>query len=252
MEDFSMLRAIIFDMGGTLLRFARPGNGTWREFELPGIRGIYQYLIEQGHPIASREDEFVEVMFERLAEGWMQSTGGHINLRAVDWIATGAADHALNLDEAALLEAARHYAHSLRIGLSAVPGAVDMLAVLRERGYRMGLISNTIWPAELHLEDLVELGILPYLEHTIFSGDFGVWKPNPRVFQHMMEILDVRPEEAVFVGDSPREDILGAQRVGMRAIWLRSQEFPLGDIRPDAIIETLPDLLKVLEYWRTD
>ena len=245
-----MLRAVIFDMGETLLRFVRPGN-TWREFEAPGIREIYQYLIEQGHPIASREEEFVEVMFQRLAEGWQQSTGGHINLRAVDWIATSAADHALTLDEAALLEAARHYARSLRIGLSATPGATDVLAALRERDYRMGLISNTIWPAELHLEDLAEFGILPYLDHTIFSGDFGMWKPSPQVFQHMMEILDVRPEETVFVGDNPREDILGAQGVGIRAVWLRNHEFPLGDVHPDAIIETLPDLLTVLEQWHT-
>ena len=80
-----MIQAVIFDMGGTLLRFARPGSGSWRELETPGIRSLYRYLIEQGHPIVSHEEEFVEAMFARLAEGWEQSTGGHINLRAVDW-----------------------------------------------------------------------------------------------------------------------------------------------------------------------
>ena len=60
-----MLRAVIFDMGGTLLRFMRPGAGTWRELESPGIRSLYRYLIDQGHPIASHEDDFVEAMFER-------------------------------------------------------------------------------------------------------------------------------------------------------------------------------------------
>lgn len=237
-------------MGGTLLRFARPGNGTWREFEHRGIRGIYRFLVEQGHPITSQEDAFVEAMFKRLAEGWEQSTGGHISLRAVDWIAAGAIDHELTLDEQALLSAAYHYALPLREGLIVMPGAIETLAALRNHGYRIGLISNTIWPAEFHLEDLAETGVLPYLEHTIFSGDYGVWKPSPQIFRHAMEALAVAPEEAVFVGDSPREDIRGAQEAGMRAVWQRSREFPLQDEQPDAVIDALPELLDVLDRWR--
>jgi hypothetical protein len=85
-----MIRAVIFDMGGTLLRYVRPGNGAWREFEERGIRGLYRYLVAQGHPMTAGEEAFVAHMFERLAQGWEQATGGHINLRAVDWIATGA------------------------------------------------------------------------------------------------------------------------------------------------------------------
>ncbi len=175
-----MIRAVIFDMGGTLLRFRLPDTSTWRESEEPGIRGIYQYLVEQGHPLTAHEDAFVDVMFNRLAEGWEQSTGGHITLRAVDWIAAGANHHALTLDEAALLEAARRYAKPMRESLRVMPGVETTLATLQEQGYRIGLISNTIWPAELHLEDLAELGVLSYFEHTIFSGDAGVWKPHAR------------------------------------------------------------------------
>jgi putative hydrolase of the HAD superfamily len=244
-----MTKAVIFDMGGTLMRFVRPGGGSWREFEEPGIRGIYHYLIEQGHPIASREDDFVEAMFARLAEGWEQSTGGHINLRAADWIAAGAADHALTLDEAALIEAARRYARPIRDGLRAADGAAETLAALRDAGYRIGLISNTIWPAELHMEDLEEIGLLHYLEHMIFSGEIGMWKPNRQIFLHALEALGAAPEQSVFVGDSPHEDIGGARGAGMRAIWVRGPEFPLRDVQPDAIIDALPELLPILERW---
>src|SRR5690349_15525796 len=187
-------------MGGTLLRFARPGSGSWRELETPGIRSLYRYLIDQGHPIASHEDAFVDAMFARLAEGWEQSTGGHINLRAVDWIASGAADHAITLDQQALREAVHLYARPMRDGLNAMPGAVETLAALKQEGYRIGLISNTIWPAELHIEDLAEAGILPYLDHMDFSGELGFWKPNPRVFLHALSKLDLTHDEAVFVG----------------------------------------------------
>lgn len=245
-----MIRAVVFDMGNTLLRYAHPGGGSWREFETPGIRGVYRYLVEQGHPLPSEEGVFVEEMFARLAEGWAQATGGGANLRLPEWIAASVAAHNLALDDAALHEATRHYARALRAGVSETPGAAETLAALRARGLRTGMISNTIWPGELHTEDLAALGLLPHLEHLLFSGDFGVWKPHPRVFQHMLELLSVSPAQAVFVGDSPREDVLGAQGVGMRAVWMRTAEFPLDAVRPDAVIETLPELLPLLGAWK--
>jgi putative hydrolase of the HAD superfamily len=242
-----MIRAVIFDMGGTLLKLVRPGRGTWRELEDRGIRGLYRYLAEQGHPLKFQEDAFVDAMFERLADGWEQATGGHVNLRAVEWIAAGVSDHELTLDEYALLEAAHAYARPLREGISAMPGAVPALAALHERGARIGLISNTIWPAQLHLEDLEQVGLLAYLDHTIFSGDAGMWKPTPAIFRAMLAALGVDAAESVFVGDSPREDILGAQALGMRAIWVRSAEFPLGDVRPDGIVVDHTQLLDALD-----
>jgi putative hydrolase of the HAD superfamily len=247
-----MIRAVIFDMGNTLVRFVRPGGGTWRELEDRGIRGLYRYLIAEGHPIRAHEDAFVEAMFERLAAGWEQSTGGQINLRAVDWIAAGAADHQLTLDERTLLAAAHAYAHPLREGVSAVPGADAALTTLRARGCRIGLISNTIWPGQLHLDDMEQLGLRQYLEHTIFSGDAGVWKPSAAIFTRVLDGLGVAPAEAVFVGDNPREDILGAQAVGMRAIWVRSQEFALGSVLPDAIITDQTELIHALEQLDTN
>lgn len=245
-----VIRAVIFDMGQTLLRFARPGSGSWRELETPGIRGIYRYLIDQGHPIRSHEDDFVEAMFVRLAQGWAQATGGHINLRATDWIAAGVADHAVTLDDVALRVAVQHYAQPMRAGVTASPGAVATLATLREQGYRVGMISNTIWPAELHVEDLAGLGLVSFIEHMDFSGELGFWKPTPAIFQHTLDALGVVPAEAVFVGDNPREDILGAQGMGMRAVWKRSVEFPLGAVRPDAVIDELPELLPIVDGWR--
>ncbi len=245
-----MIRAVIFDMGGTLLRYRREGMRTWRDMEDAGIRGIYRYLLDQGHPLPPHEDEYVEAMFQRLAEGWQQATGGQISLRAVDWIAAGAAAHRLRLDEAALLEAARHYARPLRDGLTAMPGAAETLTWLRAVGYRTALISNTMWPAELHLEDLDKHGLLAHLEHTIFSGDAGIWKPDARIFHHACAALGVAPAEAVFVGDNPREDIAGAQGAGLRAVWHRGDEFPLPtDLRPDATIDNLPELPALLARW---
>jgi HAD superfamily hydrolase (TIGR01509 family) len=243
-----MIRAVIFDMGGTLLRYVRPGNGAWREFEERGIRGLYRYLVAQGHPMPAGEEAFVAHMFQRLVQGWEQATGGHINLRAVDWIAVGAADHNLTLTESALIEAVHHYARPLRDGVSAMPGAAVALAELRARGLHIGLISNTIWPGDLHRDDLMALGLWSSIEYAVFSGDLGIWKPRPQIFLHVLEHFGVSPAEAIFVGDSPKEDIRGAQQAGMRAFWVRSPEFPLPpDIYPDAIIENPGEVVPLLE-----
>lgn len=243
-----MIRAVVFDMGGTLLRYPRPGNGTWREFEERGIRGLYRYLVTQGHPITAEEEAFVARMFERLAQGWEQATGGRINLRATDWIAAGAADHDLTLSDGALMEAVCHYARPLRDGVTAMPGAVAALAELRARGTRIGLISNTIWPGDLHCEDLIALGLWQYIEYGVFSGDFGIWKPCPQVFLHVLDHLGVNPADAIFVGDNPKEDVRGAQQAGMRAIWVRSPEFPLPpDILPDVIVANPGEIVPLLD-----
>jgi putative hydrolase of the HAD superfamily len=53
----------------------------------------------------------------------------------------------------------------------------------------------------------------------------------------------------VFVGDNPREDITGAQHAGLRAIWRRSDEFPLGDAQPDAVIDALPEVPAIIAGW---
>ncbi len=245
-----MIRAVVFDMGGTLLRFVRPGTGSWRELEAPGMRGVYQYLIEQGHPIGVDEDAFVETLFTRLAEGWTQSTGGNANLRAIDWLSHGMEHHAITLSEPDLHAAIERYAQPVSDGAYAAPGAVELLAALAGQGIRRGLISNTIWPGQMHQRDMQRVGIWPLVEYGIFSGDFGAWKPQPAVFTHVLEQLGVPPHEAVFVGDNPHEDVRGAQAVGMRAVLVRGPEFPAGDVQPDGVIEhDLRELLPMLAQW---
>jgi putative hydrolase of the HAD superfamily len=241
-----MIRAVIFDMGNTLLHYERPGTGSWRDFEARGIRSLYRYLIDAGHSPTTNEDGFVAAMFQRLADGWQQAIAEQINLRATEWIAAGAAAHAITLNADSLLAATYAYAQPLRQQISAVPGAAQSLAELRQRGVRIGLISNTIWPGQFHLEDLELFGLRECLESITFSGDAGIWKPHPAIFLGALEQLQVEPHNAVFVGDNPYEDIQGAKQVGMFTIWVRNSEFPLNAIQPDAIISDQTELLPIL------
>ena len=109
---------------------------------------------------------------------------------------------------------------------------LSTLAVLKERGYLLGVVSNRHYGGAPFHEDLREMGLLDYIElrHMAISADLGIRKPNPDIFSHALNSLNVSPEEAVMVGDSLRGDITGAKRLNILAIWM-----PKTSLRADAL-----------------
>ncbi len=95
------------------------------------------------------------------------------------------------------------------------------LAALQQRGFLLGVVTNRLYGGEPFQEDLRTLGLLNYFDprHIAISGDLGVRKPNPAIFLHALKALDVPPEHAAMVGDSLNADVLGAQKLGILAIW---------------------------------
>jgi HAD superfamily hydrolase (TIGR01549 family) len=95
------------------------------------------------------------------------------------------------------------------------------LATLQQRGFLLGVVTNRIWGGEPFQQDMQILGLFDYFDPTTIavSGDLGVRKPNPAIFFHALNALNVEPQEAVMVGDSLSTDILGAQRLGIFAVW---------------------------------
>lgn len=132
---------------------------------------------------------------------------------------------ALELDPAtfagdALEELEKAYAMAaVEILPSVIPGAIDVLRELKSRGLRLGLISNTgRTPGYALREVLKRLGIAEYLEVMVFSNEHGVCKPQKSIFEELRGCLRVHYTEMAFVGDNLYVDVLGAQRLGMRAI----------------------------------
>jgi len=85
---------------------------------------------------------------------------------------------------------------------------------------------------------------LGHLFHAcVFSHDVGVDKPDPRPFRVALSRAGCEPREALHVGDSLTEDVLGAQRAGITAVWLNREGIPNDtSIRPDAEIRSLLEL----------
>jgi FMN phosphatase YigB (HAD superfamily) len=100
-----------------------------------------------------------------------------------------------------------------------VPGAVACVTAARAAGARIGVVSN-IWLPYLRGFRRACPAIVPLVESWHLSFEAGVAKPDPALFQAALAALEVRPEEAVMVGDSLEKDVLPAVTLGMRAIWV--------------------------------
>jgi putative hydrolase of the HAD superfamily len=98
-----------------------------------------------------------------------------------------------------------------------------VLQTLAKAGIRIGLISNTqrcLTSFQSHFE------LQGLIAATVSSFEHGYMKPHPSIFSAALERLNARPDEAVMVGDSIRQDIEGALRVGMRAVLVHRGETP--------------------------
>ena len=107
-----------------------------------------------------------------------------------------------------------------------MPGVAAMLAGLRERGVRTGVISNLGWTGEA-LEDRLRR-LLPEhaFEFVIASSDYGVRKPGALIFQAALAKAGLAAEDVWFCGDQIDADVFGAQGAGIFPVWYEEQTIP--------------------------
>jgi len=114
--------------------------------------------------------------------------------------------------------------------------AIEVLERLRAAGYRLGVISN--WSVHLPNE-LEALGLMPYFEFVIVSSLVGVAKPSPEIFNIGLEAAGCRAHEALYVGDNVSDDCEGARRAGLdvalidRRAAYRGSGSPCSAVFPD-------------------
>lgn len=129
--------------------------------------------------------------------------------------------------------------------LKPIDGARETLEVLKKRGYRLGLVTSK-------KEDAARLGmqicqIETYFEVFVFSDDVKIHKPEPEPILYALKKLNLRPQEAVYVGDSTY-DIICGQRAGVKTVGVGYT--PVGReallaAKPDYWIEDIKELLEI-------
>ena len=241
-----MIRAVLFDMGSTLLEFE---NQPWEDLIRQGIEAVYKGLHAHGAMLPTSQ-EFYQVFRESYRETWRQAEQSLLEMQIRLLLQETAQGLGLLLTEAMLLDLVRVHYSPVSSQVTIYADTIDTLVDVRGRGLKVGLVSNTVWPGALHREDLERFGILELLDYVLFSADLGVRKPHPQIFHAALEALNVAPHEAVFVGDRVPEDVDGAMRVGMRGVWKeRPDRERLPHVIPDARIIHLRELPAILDSW---
>ena len=232
-----MIDAVIFDWGGTLSEFV--------DAEL-----VDAWRLAARHIDPEHEDEITERLLRVEAEFWATTSSHQRSATLADLMARAAEELGLDVAEALLEEAALRHLDAWTPHIRHHPDAPAALAALRERGLRIGLLSNTHWPRAFHEHFLERDGLVDLIDARLYTSEMPFQKPHPTAFIAAAETLGVEPARAVFVGDRPWDDISGAQAVGMRAV-LRPNPFapPIEGIVPDAEIEALADLVPLVEKW---
>jgi putative hydrolase of the HAD superfamily len=201
-----MIRAILFDMGGTL-----DGDGQhWLERFVGLYRGAGVTLPRETLRAAFDEAERRANSDSNIAS----SDFGQMIERYVKW----------QLDHLGLTN--RRLEQDLIAGFSApvreaVTANVRLLEELAGRGFELAVVSNGCGNVEKLCADF---GYTPFLSAIVDSRCVGLFKPDPAIFAHALEKLGREAGEAVMVGDSFERDIVPAKRLGMTTAWLEGAD----------------------------
>jgi putative hydrolase of the HAD superfamily len=123
---------------------------------------------------------------------------------------------------------------------TAYPDVSDALAELRRSGLALGVLSDA--DTDTLLPSIERNGL--ELDAVLCSEDHGCYKPHRSLFVAACAALEVEPADAIYVGDNPTADVVGARNAGMRAVWINRQQrrWPDDLDPPDRAIRSLVEL----------
>jgi len=237
------VRAITVDFWGTLLLDPPSSDNRYKARRLRDFENI---LAGAGTPVsAAALDRAYEASAVHLSRIWAKHRDVPVtdHVRAIVGAVNSAMAARLPADVlAALVDA---YARPALLVPPAVDeGALKALSALREEGYTLAVVSNTMRTPGATLRKVLErYGLLRCFAHTVFSDEVGVRKPDPAIFLGALRAVGGDPATAIHVGDDGMLDVGGARAAGMRVIQVTSASLKaLGSRRPDAVIPSLSAL----------
>ena len=233
-----MIRAILFDMGGTL-----DGDGLhWLDrfaalYEGAGVRlprEVLRAAFDHAEALSAMDEVIATASLEQMID------------RHVGWQL--AQLHARGVDMPGDLDVRRRLVDAFVAPVRAAAAEnVGLLADLTARGLRLGVVSNGCGNVDVLCD---ELGYSPYLSVVVDSRRAGLYKPDPAIFIYAAAKMEMRPLNVMMVGDSFDRDVRPAKSIGMMTAWLegpapRSCPDPsLADVRLRHLAE-LPSMLEM-------
>jgi putative hydrolase of the HAD superfamily len=229
--------AVIFDWGGTLT--------AWHDIDFHAeSRALARAVVDAPH---HSEDEITLRLLDAGSTIWSRSRDAQVSSTVADLF-----DEAGLAHDPELLDAYRAFWEP-HTGTD--PDVGPLWEELRTAGVRVGVLSNTLWPREWHVEFFRRDGVYGLVDGDVYSSEVPWTKPSPHAFAAARAAVGAAdPSRCVYVGDRLYDDVWGAQQAGMRAIHLPHSRIPAEQVghtegRPDAVVHRLAELPDVLRSW---
>jgi len=132
----------------------------------------------------------------------------------------------------------QHYGHDAQL----FEGVENVLTTLRQR-YSLALITNGRTQGQRR--KLAKTGITHFFDHILISEAEGLKKPDPQLYLRACEKMSVAPEQVLFVGDHPRNDVEIPKQLGMKAIWVSNAVYD-PPTEHDGVIQSVVELPSLL------
>lgn len=246
-----MLTTVLFDMGGTLEDILYN-----KETQQEAARKLLEILRDHGLDPGCPQEVFWEKLFSGVKAYKQWSEGNMLEKKPEEiWPDWYLRDFAFDREQ--LLPITEELANTYEVTFyhrELRPDAREMLQALKDRGYRLGVISNN---ASLYnvFNMLETYGIRSFMEDVTVSSVTGYRKPHPEIFRISLRQMQARPEECVYVGDTVSRDIIGPKQVGFaKAVQIRSFLSEQKDVglsrdvfQPDTVVRDLRDLVTWLD-----
>ena len=245
--DHPNIESIVFDLDDTLISWANPTVGR-KDFTRPRVAKIHDYLSAIDLKLPPMEefwliiDEAIISAWTRAKKSWQIESFGVILSRVFRGLE-------LPIDQIDIDEVLRQFDWGPRPGVVIFPDTHKVLRELQRRGYKLGLLTNSFLPMWMRDAELESYDLLDYWDARITAADVGYLKPHKKIFLALLQNLETEASNAVFVGDRPKNDISGANQVGMASILMKPDYLhrELEDVTPDHTIGCLNELLPIIE-----
>lgn len=231
MENES-ITTLIFDLDGTLCSYGTNlENSLSRTFD--------------GEPVAFSAEEYQEEFgnqFDKAINDEVDrpdlSFRKRIFLEVLSNKEAGAANR--EVTEGKILQLGEKFKEIREGSLQLFPEVPEVLEELRS-DYQLGLLTNG--PSDLQWSKIKILGIESWFEDIVVSGEHGTAKPDPEIFEIALERIGSDRNHSIYIGNSQKYDVAGANRAGLPVIWRRDEaEEEIEDAVPDAVIDDLKPL----------
>jgi len=241
-SDVKLPRAILFDLDDTILDYGGGVDEAWRV-----VCAMYAPAVPCDGP---RLQQAIREYAEWHWSDPERHRAGRLDLRSARAHIVTEALRTLGHDQPELARQIAHdYSDARERTIGPFPDALNTLTTLRSRGVAMALVTNGAAGVQRAKIDRWSLGA--YFPSIVIEGEFGVGKPDPRVYRFALGELGVSPGEAWMVGDNLDWDVAAPQQLGLRGIWndfRRTGLPPDSAVRPDRIVLSIAELVKDVRH----